>query len=99
MGGQICVCSGSGSPVCTSCTSTPSSCVTDSGPAVGAACVFPFTWAGETYTSCTPWIYGGTFQGRNWCSTKTDSEGNHVNGGGNFGYCPDSCVSVGSREQ
>merc|ERR1712198_207727 len=34
----------------------------------GAACVFPFTYMGQTYTSCTN---AGGFQPA-WCSTKTD---------------------------
>merc|ERR550532_332064 len=44
----------------TTTTSSPSStCTTVSGPATGAACVFPFTFSGTTYVSCTEWIYGG----------------------------------------
>merc|ERR1711973_466895 len=34
----------------------------------GTACVFPFTYMGQTYTSCTN---AGGFQPA-WCSTKTD---------------------------
>jgi len=90
--GQTCVCGPRLSPVCSSCpSSSPSSCVASSGPGAGRECRFPFTWAGQTYTSCTPWLYGGAGQGSNWCSVATDVQGNHINGDGNFGYCPASC--------
>merc|ERR1712064_84502 len=38
----------------------------------GTACVFPFTYMGTTYTSCTN---AGGFQ-KPWCSTKIDQYGN-----------------------
>merc|ERR1719394_116421 len=47
----------------------------------GTACVFPFTYMGQTYTSCTN---AGGFQPA-WCSTKTDAYGNHIIG--SFGDC------------
>merc|ERR1712066_662995 len=76
----------------TTTTSSPSStCTTVSGPATGAACVFPFTFSGTTYVSCTEWIYGGENQGSKWCSTKVDSQGVHVNGEGNYGFCGTDC--------
>merc|ERR1712107_825659 len=40
----------------------------------GAVCVFPFTYMGVTYTSCTN---AGGFEPA-WCSTKTDAYGKHV---------------------
>merc|ERR1719320_1126104 len=76
----------------TTTTSSPSStCTTVSGPATGADCVFPFTFSGTTYVSCTEWIYGGENQGSKWCSTKVDSQGVHVNGEGNYGFCGADC--------
>jgi len=65
--------------------------VTTGGPAAGQACVFPFTWAGVTHSSCAEWIYGGQAAGTTWCSTKVDSASNHVNGEGNYGFCPSTC--------
>jgi len=56
----------------------------------GAKCVFPFKYKGKTYTGCPP-VLGNP--GRTWCSTKTDSDGNHVSGGGNFGFCSSHCKS------
>jgi hypothetical protein len=57
--------------------------------------VFPFTWAGQTHYSCATWRWGGVNQGKKWCSTNTDSSGNHVNGQGYYGFCPSTsaCVS------
>jgi len=66
-------------------------CVTISGPAVGNPCVFPFTYSGKTYNTCTQWIFGGEDEGKLWCSTKTDVLGHHINGEGQYGFCPDYC--------
>lgn len=54
----------------------------------GAKCIFPFKFKGETYHGCPPDLGDPT---RGWCSTKTDSDGNHVSGEGKFGYCGNSC--------
>merc|ERR1712012_58192 len=67
-------------------------CVCTSGPAVGQTCVFPFTWNGVTHNTCADWIYGGQPAGTRWCSTQTDSAGNHVNGQGFYGFCPNTCA-------
>jgi hypothetical protein len=66
--------------------------VDSTGPAAaGTPCVFPFTFGGETFSTCTPWVYGGEHQGKPWCSTKVDSSGVHVNGEGNYGFCGSQC--------
>merc|ERR1712080_409054 len=69
---------------------TPSEddCVTDGGPSSGSACVFPFYFGGWTYFECT---FDYSDDGRPWCSTKTDSEGHHIGGQGNWGSCPQTC--------
>jgi len=87
---NTCVCNSSGEPVCTKIV-CQERCVVEAGPDKGAECVFPFSWGGKTYSGCTPWTYGGTFQGRGWCSTKTNEEGLHVNGEGNYGFCSSDC--------
>merc|ERR1712112_751301 len=68
-------------------TAPPSgACMTISGNVPNAACVFPFTFSGKQYTRCTT---AGGFSSP-WCSTQTDSRGNHVQG--QWGNCdPDSC--------
>jgi len=101
---NTCVCNDLGQPTCTTnecsttssttTTSSPSSsCTTIGGPALGAQCVFPFTFAGTTYTSCAAWIYGGQPEGTTWCSTKVDETGNHVNNEGNYGFCGEGCTA------
>merc|ERR1711942_212003 len=50
----------------------------------GERCVFPFTYAGEAYQTCTTANHE-----RPWCSTKTDLMDRHV--GGKWGECHPSC--------
>jgi len=87
---NTCVCTAGGTRSCTEKACAPS-CTAISGPGAGLACVFPFRWSGRNYTSCTEWIWAGQNLGNLWCSTKTDSSGSHVNGEGNYGFCPLSC--------
>merc|ERR1719300_933321 len=67
---------------------TDSPCYTVSGAMVQAACVFPFTFQGVTYSTCTT---AGGFS-RPWCSTATDTNTNHLKGywGDCDGNCPTS---------
>ena len=51
-------------------------------------CKLPFTFYNVTYNGCPP-DYNNTSQ--SWCSTKVDSNGNHVAGIGNFGICSSEC--------
>ena len=46
-------------------------------------CVFPFTYEGETFHTCT-----SVGEPAPWCSTKTDENGNHVPG--IWGFCDES---------
>merc|ERR1712211_2173 len=63
-------------------------CSTVSGPSAGKPCVFPFTWQGKTFNSCTK---EGDDQGKLWCSTMVDQAGNHVTGQGQYGFCSSTC--------
>ena len=63
-------------------------CLTEGGAKFGLPCVFPFTNAGVTYTSCTT---AGGFV-KPWCSTATDIFGNHVTG--NWGDCSATCQTA-----
>jgi len=49
------------------------------------ACVFPFTYKGALYSTCTTIDNGGL----EWCSTKTDHKGVHTKG--NWGNCGSGC--------
>ena len=62
-----------------------------SGPDRGRLCVFPFIFKGTTYISCTEWEKKGKNKGKKWCSTKVDSDGIHISGGGNHGFCGSPC--------
>jgi len=99
---NTCICSSSGAAVCTE-KACFGSCTAVSGPAKGRECVFPFSWGGQTYQACTPWTYGGEDQGKEWCSTKTDDQGGHVNGKGYYGFCgadcsvPETGISINER--
>ena len=73
------------------CPDTCDTCSAVSGPGAGAACVFPFTWNSVTHDTCAPWEWGGEGEGQLWCSTLTDTGGDHVAGGGNYGFCSDTC--------
>ena len=70
-----------------------SRCTTVSGPDSGANCVFPFIYKGKQYRGC---ILVDADDGKPWCSTLTDSSGQHVGGQGRWGHCPASC-SRGSQ--
>jgi len=59
-------------------------CITKSGNKPWAKCVFPFRYGGKTYTGCTKAGHNAL-----WCSTKTDSNGNHISG--NWGNCNSDC--------
>ena len=58
------------------------------GPDPNKPCVLPFTFQNTTYEECTNRVDP---KRRFWCSTKTDEDGNHVVGGGHWGYCNPEC--------
>jgi len=74
-------------------TETPTSCQTNGGANSGANCVFPFTFRGVTYDGCTT-----VADDQLWCSTLTDSDGVHIGGQGNWGYCSSDCPSFCDEE-
>merc|ERR1712128_375060 len=67
---------------------TDSECITTAGNVVGAACVFPFTYGGTTFSSCTT---AGEFAP--WCYTEVNSAGVGVTG--KFGDCGTSSACTG----
>ncbi len=50
-------------------------------------CIFPFSVLGNANYKCI--LKFGNNQ--NWCSTNVDINGNHITGGGSFGYCGPEC--------
>ena len=54
----------------------------------GRECQLPFTFRGTVYTECTR---EHDQEGRLWCSTRTDERGEHVQSGGHWGHCQESC--------
>jgi len=73
-------------------TTTVDQCITIGGDDNGSSCVFPFTFDGVVYDKCTT---VADPEGKFWCSTLTDEEGEHLKG--NWGYCPSSS-SCGTLE-
>ena len=51
-------------------------------------CTFPFTYEGVKYNNCT---VVNDPDGKPWCSTKVDDDGNHVQSGGHWGHCGQDC--------
>ena len=75
-------------------TSSPTGCITVSGPDSGKSCVFPFRFNGVLYNECT---LDGNAPGETepWCSTLTNSNDDHVGGQGNWGFCASDCTGDG----
>ena len=56
-----------------------------SGPSSNNTCIFPFVFNDKTYNECARDADGF------WCSTKVDSNGNHIGAQGNWGICGPTC--------
>merc|ERR1712165_148155 len=54
----------------------------------GAACQFPFRYAGVVYTECATVDQSGP-----WCSTSITAAGEHI--AGSEGFCPSTCPVTG----
>ena len=69
-------------------------CITVGGSDPNKPCVFPFQFGGDVYNEC---IFEGNQPGETepWCSTQTDSNGVHVGGQGNWGFCSSNCPEIG----
>ena len=62
--------------------------MTVDGSKVGAECVFPFKYRGTMYKECIM-----IDDKQPWCSTKTDSQDNHMLDQGEWGHCSSECLS------
>ena len=58
------------------------------GPQKNKPCVLPFKLGGVPYKECTN---KNDPNGKFWCSTSVDKEGEHVGGKGKWGFCHEEC--------
>ena len=62
------------------------------GPKAGHPCIFPFNDGGQTCPGPKCCNTDNSPKG-SWCSTKVDSNGNHIPG--NYAFCEDSWCGPG----
>eukprot|EP00095_Tigriopus_kingsejongensis_P002459 maker-scaffold1402_size43054-snap-gene-0.7 protein:Tk02459 transcript:maker-scaffold1402_size43054-snap-gene-0.7-mRNA-1 annotation:"hemolymph proteinase 24" len=67
-------------PISLGCSTVP----TENGTQGAELCVFPFSFEGITFTSCTD---AGDPNGIKWCSVGVDDQGVHLPGQGRWGHC------------
>ena len=70
-------------------------CQTVGGPDPGKSCIFPFKFQDKIYNECP---FDPDDQSKTWCSTKVDSNGNHVVGQKKWGHCGASCPETDKKE-
>ena len=63
-------------------------CVTIDGPGQGSACQFPFIYKGVSRDGC---ITEADPEGKLWCSTAVDSDGQHIVNGQHWAHCSPQC--------
>ena len=61
----------------------------NNGPQKNKPCVLPFKIGGVPYKECTN---KNDPDGKFWCSTSVDKEGEHVGGKGQWGFCNEQCT-------
>jgi len=66
-------------------------CRTVAGPAQGQVCQFPFVFGDKVRNGC---ITDSDPEGKFWCSTKVDVQGNHIANGDNWAHCSADCPGV-----
>eukprot|EP00092_Neocalanus_flemingeri_P007506 GFUD01008103.1.p1 GENE.GFUD01008103.1~~GFUD01008103.1.p1 ORF type:complete len:350 (+),score=95.34 GFUD01008103.1:140-1051(+) len=60
----------------------------------GQNCVFPFRHKNVTYAGCTD---AGDPDGKLWCSTEVNGQGDHMTGKGAWGHCQGDCPTARYR--
>lgn len=75
-------------PLPTPSITPPNQCRTEGGGNSNRKCLFPFIFREKIYRGCTN-DYDPN--GRLWCSTLVDENGNHISGQGEWGYCSNNC--------
>ncbi len=58
------------------------------GSNVTKQCIFPFYYNDTKYSGC---IADEKTNGKFWCPTNVDDDGNYINGGGYWGHCGENC--------
>ena len=67
-------------------------CLTISGKDINKPCIFPFKIFGREYNGCLD-----NEDSTSWCSTKLDTNGNHLIGKGFWGICSKNCPVINPR--
>ena len=74
-------------PRTTTITTAPKPCRTKDGK----KCKLPFIYQGTKYEACPQ---DPDDPNETWCSTRTNRKGEHVGGGGHYGFCGDNCPKI-----
>ena len=72
---------------------TSGQCVTIDGPGQGSGCQFPFIYKGVPRDGC---ITEADPEGKLWCSTAVDSDGQHIVNGQHWAHCSAQCPVASS---
>ena len=57
----------------------------------GKKCQLPFIYRGEKHEACPQDPHDPN---ETWCSTLINVNGEHIGGGGHYGFCGDSCPKI-----
>ena len=57
----------------------------------GKKCQLPFIYRGEKHEACPQ---DPQDPNETWCSTLINVDGEHIGGGGHYGFCGDSCPKI-----
>ena len=57
----------------------------------GKKCQLPFIYRGEKHEACPQDPHDPN---ETWCSTLLNIDGEHIGGGGHWGFCGDSCPKI-----
>ena len=68
-------------------------CVTIGGPGQGSECQFPFIYKGVSRDGC---ITEADPEGKLWCSTAVDRDGQHIVNGQHWAHCSSQCPLASS---
>ena len=61
----------------------------------GKKCQLPFIYRGEKHEACPQ---DPQDPNETWCSTLINIDGEHIGGGGHYGFCGDNCPKILGRK-